>query len=90
MNETPEEKIMNNVETPEKNRKWTDDVVVPVPLTKFLKMKSKIVKLEHEIKEQEHKRYEYMRQAMDAEDRFKAIKADYEKLLGISKEEKSE
>ena len=43
-----------------------------------------------EIKEQEHKRYEYMRQAMDAEDRFKAIKADYEKLLGISKEEKSE
>lgn len=85
MIETPENNALDaKVETPEK--KWTDDVVVPVPLTKFLKMKSKIVKLEHEIKEQEHKRYEYMRQAMDAEDKYKRIKADYEKLLGIDKE----
>lgn len=86
MNETPEEKIMNEVETPEKNKRWTDDVVIPVPLTKFMKMKTKIAKLENKVKEADSKKYEYMRQAMDAEDKFKKIKADYEKLLGIDKE----
>ena len=86
MNETQEEKIMNEVETPEKNKRWTDDVVIPVPLTKFMKMKTKIAKLENKVKEADSKKYEYMRQAMDAEDKFKKIKADYEKLLGIDKE----
>ncbi len=86
MNETPEEKIMNEVETPEKNKRWTDDVVIPVPLTKFMKMKTKIAKLENKVKEADSKKYEYMRQAMDAEDKFKKIKADYEKLLGIDEE----
>ena len=85
MIETPESNALDaKVETPEK--KWTDDVVVPVPLTKFMKMKTKIAKLENKVKEADSKKYEYMRQAMDAEDKFKKIKADYEKLLGIDKE----
>lgn len=85
MIETPENNALDaKVETPEK--KWTDDVVVPVPLTKFMKMKTKIAKLENKVKEADSKKYEYMRQAMDAEDKFKKIKADYEKLLGIDKE----
>lgn len=85
MIETPENNALDaKVETPEK--KWTDDVLVPVPLTKFMKMKTKIAKLENKVKEADSKKYEYMRQAMDAEDKFKKIKADYEKLLGINKE----
>lgn len=85
MIETPESNALDaKVETPEK--KWTDDVVVPVPLTKFMKMKTKIAKLENKVKEADSKKYEYMRQAMDAEDKFKRIKADYEILLGINKE----
>lgn len=90
MNETPEEKIVNEVETPEKNKRWTDDVVIPVPLTKFMKMKTKITKLETKVKEADSKKYDYMRQAMDAEDKYKRIKADYEKLLGIDKEGEKE
>lgn len=86
MNETPEEKIMNEVETPERKKRWTDDVVIPVPLKKFMKMKTKIAKLENKVKEADSKKYDYMRQAMDAEDKFKRLKADYEKILGIDKE----
>lgn len=85
MIETPENNALDaKVETPEK--KWTDDILVPVPLTKFMKMKTKIAKLKNKVKEADSKKYEYMRQAMDAEDKFKKIKADYEILLGINKE----
>ena len=44
--EKPEDKIMNEVETPERNRDWMESVKVPVPLNELMKMKDRIFELE--------------------------------------------
>ena len=97
MNETPEEKILEEVETPEKNRTWTEDITIPVPLDKFLSMKKKINKLQNKVKELKNEaseeRMKKWKKDSELEEKCKAynaLKADYEKLLGISTEEKSE
>lgn len=89
MIETPENNALNaKVETPEK--KWTDDVLVPVPLTEFLKMKKKIMKLEHEKKEASDKRWAVELEKCNLQKAYSEMKKDYQKLLGIKEEEKSE
>ena len=72
------------VETPEK--KWTDDVVVPVPLAEFLKMKKKIMKLEHEKKEITDKRWEAELEKGNLQKAYNEMKKDYQKVLGIKEE----
>ncbi len=85
MIETPENNALDaKVETPEK--KWTDDVVVPVPLTEFLKMKKKIMKLEHEKKEASDKRWEVELEKCNLQKAYDDMKKDYQKVLGITQE----
>lgn len=86
MIETPENNALENakVETPEK--KWTDDVLVPVPLTEFLKMKKKIMKLEHEKKEITEKRWAVELEKGNLQKAYNEMKKDYQKVLGIKEE----
>lgn len=85
MIETPENNALNaKVETPEK--KWTDDVIVPVPLTEFLKMKKKIMKLEHEKKEASDKRWAVELEKGNLQKAYNEMKKDYQKVLGITQE----
>ena len=85
MIETPENNALDaKVETPEK--KWTDDVVVPVPLTEFLKMKKKIMKLEHEKKEASDKRWAVELEKGNLQKAYNEMKKDYQKVLGIKEE----
>ena len=85
MIETPESNALDaKVETPEK--KWTDDVLVPVPLTEFLKMKKKISKLEHKVEDLRSENLKEWHKRTDAENALKALKADYQKVLGITEE----
>ena len=85
MIETPESNALNaKVETPEK--KWTDDVVVPVPLTEFLKMKKKIMKLEHEKKEITEKRWAVELEKGNLQKAYNEMKKDYQKVLGVTRE----
>ena len=85
MIETPESNALDaKVETPEK--KWTDDVVVPVPLTEFLKMKKKIMKLEQQNKEITDKRWEAELEKGNLQKAYNEMKKDYQKVLGITQE----
>ena len=82
MIETPENNALNaKVET-----KWTDDVLVPVPLTEFLKMKKKIMKLEHEKKEASDKRWAVELEKCNLQKAYNEMKKDYQKVLGIEPE----
>ena len=48
--ETPEQNMVEpKIETPEK--KWTEDITVPVPLNEYLKMKKKILTLKQNVKD---------------------------------------
>ena len=84
--ERPEDKIMNEVETPERNRDWMESVKVPVPLTEFLKMKKKIMKLEHEKKEASEKRWAVELEKSNLQKAYNEMKKDYQKVLGIKEE----
>ena len=85
MIETPESNALDaKVETPEK--KWTDDIVINVPLAKFLKMKKKISKLEHKVEDLRSENLKEWHKRTDAENALKALKADYQKVLGITEE----
>ena len=91
--EKPEDKIMNEVETPERNRDWMESVKVPVPLNELMKMKDRIFELEkavdakeRESKEESSKYWEQWRRADEAEKKYNALKKDYQKLLGMDEE----
>ena len=95
MNETPEGKIFEEIEIPEKEREWTEDITIPVPLSEFLKMKKKISKLQNkceklkeEATEQRHLKWAKESELTDKCKAYDELKADYEKLLGIGSEEK--
>ena len=91
--EKPEDKIMNEVETPERNRDWMESVKVPVPLNELMKMKDRIFELEkvvdekgRELKKADNEYLDQWRRANNAEEALKALKADYQKLLGMDEE----
>ena len=91
--EKPEDKIMNEVETPERNRDWMESVKVPVPLNELMKMKDRIFELEkavdengRELKKADNEYWDQWRRANKAEEALKALKADYQKLLGMDEE----
>jgi len=92
--ENPEEKIMNEVETPERNRDWMESVSVPVPLNELMKYKDRIHELEKEIdkkdqenKEESNKYWREWSRANEAEKKYDALKKDYQKLLGVNKDD---
>ena len=85
--ENPEEKIMSEVETPEEKKfDWARDIKIEVPLNEFLKMKKKISKLQSKCKELEKKADDQRSQRWKIESAYDKLKADYQKVLGITEE----
>ena len=84
--EKPEDKIMNEVETPERNRDWAEDITIPVPLNEYMKLKRKVMKLRQENKIKSDKYWKEWSRANEAEKKYDALKADYQKLLGMDEE----
>lgn len=85
--ENPEEKIMSEVETPEEKKfDWARDIKIEVPLNEFLKMKKKISKLQNKCKELEKKADDQRSQRWKIESAYDKLKADYQKVLGITEE----
>ena len=88
--EKPEEKIMNEVETPERNRDWMESVKVPVPLNELMKMKDRIFELEKAVDrakqdyiKQRDLRWEVEKKLDTKTMAYEVLKADYQKLLGM-------
>ena len=85
--ENPEEKIMSEVETPEEKKfDWARDIKIEVPLNEFLKMKKKLSKLQNKCKELEKKADDQRSQRWKIESAYDKLKADYQKVLGITEE----
>ena len=84
MNETPETNKIEQVEIPEK--KWTEYITIPVPLSEFLKMKAKIQKLKNEEKKTSDLRWKAEFENIELKKNYEALKKDYQKLLGIEEE----
>ena len=70
----------------QKESKWTDDIIINISLTKFLKMKKKIAKLELKCEKEHDKYWDMWRKHDRLEDQFNKLKADYQKVLGITEE----
>ena len=86
MIETPENNVLQDIETPEQKAKWTDDIFINIPLTEFLKLKKKISKLQNKCKELEKKADDQRSQRWKIESAYDKLKADYQKVLGITEE----
>lgn len=74
------------VEQAEKKAKWTDDIYINIPLTEFLKMKKKISKLERKVEIENDKYWDEWRKNNKLENAYFKLKADYQKVLGITEE----
>lgn len=89
--EKPEDKIMNEVETPEEKKfDWTRDIRIEVPLNEFMKMKKKIGKLQNKCEKLKKEVDEQRSEKWAAQGERDRIKADYQKLLGIKKDEEGD
>ena len=88
MIETPENNALDaKVETPEEKKfAWARDLKIEVPLNEFLKMKKKISKLQSKCKELEKKADDQRSQRWKIESAYDKLKADYQKVLGITEE----
>ena len=89
--EKPEEKIMTEVETPEEKKfDWARDIRIEVPLNEFMKMKKKIAKLQNKCEKLKKEADEQRSEKWAAQGERDRIKADYQKLLGIKKDEEGD
>ena len=85
--EKPEEKIMTEVETPEEKKfDWARDIRIEVPLNEFMKMKKKIAKLQNKCEKLKKEVDEQRSEKWAAISERDRIKKDYQKVLGINKE----
>ena len=85
--EKPEDKIMNEVETPEEKKfDWARDIRIEVPLNEFMKMKKKISKLQNKCEKLKKEVDEQRSEKWAAISERDRIKKDYQKVLGINKE----
>lgn len=66
---------------------WMDEQKITMPLTEFLAMKMEIVNLQNEIEKVKKEADEQRSEKWKAEGERDRIKKDYQKLLGIKKEE---
>ncbi len=71
----------------EKKTKWSDDVMIQIPLRKFVKMKTKIIKLEQEVSEVRHSKYELYSDLDEAKDTIKKLKEQIAEMIGMEGEE---
>ena len=89
--EKPEDKIMNEVETPEEKKfDWARDIRIEVPLNEFMKMKKKIGKLQNKCEKLKKEVDDQRSEKWAAQGERDRIKADYQKLLGIKKDEEGD
>ena len=89
--EKPEEKIMTEVETPEEKKfDWARDIRIEVPLNEFMKMKKKIAKLQNKCEKLKKEVDEQRSEKWAVQGERDRIKADYQKLLGIKKDEEGD
>ena len=65
---------------------WMDEQTVEMPLTEFLALKLKIVNLENTIENLKDEVSEQRSEKWKAEGERDRLKKDYQKLLGINKE----
>lgn len=91
--ETPDQEEQNEVLT-EVTTDWKEDITIPVPLSEYLKLKKKINKLQNKCKkiaeERDNQRSEKWRISdllEKKEKSYDALKADYQKLLGINEDD---
>lgn len=77
--------IVNNEETKKEN--WADFVEIVMPLSEYNKLMKKITKLKKKRDEADRKYWNQLHAAMRAEEALKALKADYEKLLGVKEDD---
>lgn len=85
--EKPEDKIMNEVETPEEKKfDWARDIRIEVPLNEFMKMKKKISKLQNKCEKLKKEADEQRSEKWSLHDSYVKLKADYQKVLGINEE----
>ena len=66
---------------------WMDNQTIEMPLTEFVAMKMMIVNLENTIENLKDEVSEQRSEKWKAEGEKDRIKADYQKLLGIKKED---
>lgn len=69
---------------------WMDEQKITMPLTEFLAMKMEIVNLQNEIEKVKKEADDQRSEKWKAEGERDRIKADYQKLLGIKKDEEGE
>ena len=69
---------------------WMDSQKIEMPLTEFLALKLKVVDLESEIKALKKEVDEQRSEKWAAQGERDRIKADYQKLLGIKKDEEGD
>ena len=69
---------------------WMDSQKIEMPLTEFLALKMKIVNLQNEIENLKDEVSEQRSAKWKAEGERDRIKADYQKVLGIKKEDDEE
>lgn len=67
----------------EKKTKWSDDVMIQIPLRKFVKMKTKIIKLDQEAMEERRSRYNLYRELDEAKDTIKKLKEQIAEMIGM-------
>lgn len=80
--ETPEQNAVEpKIETPEK--KWTEDITIPVPLNEYLKMKKKIMKLEQSVKDAKAEEMKEFSKRRQAEETIAQLKDQIKEMLGI-------
>ena len=66
---------------------WMDSQKIEMPLTEFLALKMKIVNLQNEIENLKDEVSEQRSEKWKAEGERDRLKRDYQKLLGINKED---
>ena len=66
---------------------WADSIQITIPLIKYFKLVKKVEKLKRKIKEENDSYWSEWRRANEAERAYKALKADYEKLLGVKEDD---
>lgn len=71
----------------QKKNKWSDDVMIQIPLRKFVKMKTKIIKLDQEAMEERRSRYNLYRELDEAKDTIKKLKEQIAEMIGMEGEE---
>ena len=85
-----ENEIKDEEQTEQKKYDWAKDIRIEVPLNEFMKMKKKIGKLQNKCEKLKKEVDEQRSEKWAAQGERDRIKADYQKLLGIKKDEEGD